>query len=507
MEILQQIRQAATEKVLTDLRLTLVDIHNDTIEMNVHKIFLYAGCEYFRKMFGSNFVERNMTELTVNDVPEVNVASDIIDSFYGKEIDHGSSDNWYHQLQYIRCCYFFGMQMKIDLRTLVVPADGFENLLDIVLNIIGINENTIKLLAHNLPIDFDMEKIPTLVLKLIYHVCNKKVMLSFYKKKLRFWEIDYPNFIQKPYDNKSYLPFEQELISACISSDSQKIATICVNNICIDIWNSETFELLKPSKVIPFYIKFDYIRFIDNDQKILLASQGNNIIVVYDISENKFDKIIIEDVVFSNFSFCGKTSQIAYECGKDMVTHNLDGSTIVRTNRVKVNNADGEYIIYFCHSQSGNLIMTQQTHSVNIYNAHTLEKLKTINYKNPLDKIMERYVRCCFISDYKIAVVFNKTDIKIYGEDNDDNIDPISYWQNMNGEINCQVLETMDEIVNNIKFCDHLVTIGTTVKIWSEKYDNSITLTNSDEKYFYGLTVQPYNDKKRELLEKYLPKN
>jgi hypothetical protein len=134
--------------VLCDLLLTLTDKKNNKIKMNVHKIVLYSSCTYFEKEL-VNFKEKNLDCIEI-EVPNAFVSYDIIMSFYGQKTNHENYPKWYHILQSYMCFDFFCMEFKEQLYDLVIPEEGFELLLDVI-DMIGYNKKTIRLLNKNIP--------------------------------------------------------------------------------------------------------------------------------------------------------------------------------------------------------------------------------------------------------------------------------------------------------------------------------------------------------------------
>lgn len=139
-----------------DLELTINDGVNKFV-INVHKIILYSSCVYFEKSltFGKN--HSNSIEILV---PNAFVVYDIIMSFYGQKINSGNYPEWKIYLESYRCRDFLGLDIDIsDIRNIIIPEEGFELLLDIIESI-GYNNETIRLLIKNLPEKYDLNKFP-----------------------------------------------------------------------------------------------------------------------------------------------------------------------------------------------------------------------------------------------------------------------------------------------------------------------------------------------------------
>ena len=73
----------------TDAIIRLVDEHDDTkvLTLPVHRAVLSLLCPFFDKMF-TGFKENKQTDIIVK-VPNVNVAHDVIMTFYGEHNNYG----------------------------------------------------------------------------------------------------------------------------------------------------------------------------------------------------------------------------------------------------------------------------------------------------------------------------------------------------------------------------------------------------------------------------------
>jgi WD40 repeat protein len=155
-----------TENLLSDLSLTLID-STDQFTMNVHKIILYLSCPYFEKLL-INCKEKYDSQITIK-IENIYVAYDIIMLFYNQKTNLANLPNWEHLLTEFKCRDFFGFPLNPELLVdLIVPNEGFELLLDVV-ELVGYNENTIKLISDNLPETYDVANFSS---ELINAICN-----------------------------------------------------------------------------------------------------------------------------------------------------------------------------------------------------------------------------------------------------------------------------------------------------------------------------------------------
>ena len=136
-----------------DLSLLLDDGENQ-LDMNVHRIILSAVCPYFLSMLTTTMSESQSDKIRIY-VPNVYVAKDIVQSFYGKKTKSVIKPDWEYFLLESKCRNYFGLEMDIErLINLTVPSEGFDLLLD-VLEIVG-NDSVLPTIMNNLPKNYDL---------------------------------------------------------------------------------------------------------------------------------------------------------------------------------------------------------------------------------------------------------------------------------------------------------------------------------------------------------------
>ena len=171
-----------------DSLLTLTD-KNNKITIATHKIILYNSCIYFKKML-TNFKEKDSNSITIQ-VPNVNISYDIIISFYHEKkiINSTNYPIWKYQLESYKCYDFFGLDF-LDTKIffdLEIPDEGFELLLDVI-ELIGFNKETIKLLNKNIPDDYDLTKFPKELLNEMYMIeKTRDIILASFDGRIRIW--------------------------------------------------------------------------------------------------------------------------------------------------------------------------------------------------------------------------------------------------------------------------------------------------------------------------------
>lgn len=162
--------QYTLDRKFTDLELTLID-SNDTMIMHLHKVILSSSCSYFETLFSSSFSD-SVSDKFRMEVLNVYVMADIINSFYTTDIkqSHNLSVVDY-QLLYVQSCNFLGLEYKIqNLEKIIFPENKFDKLLDAIDSCIGYNKETISILFYNMPMDYDLSKLPIKLLKKILKI-------------------------------------------------------------------------------------------------------------------------------------------------------------------------------------------------------------------------------------------------------------------------------------------------------------------------------------------------
>ncbi len=157
--------QYTLDRKFTDLELTLVD-SNDTLIMHLHKVILSSSCPYFETLLSSYFSD-SVSDKFRMEVVNVYVMADIINSFYTTDIKQSQNlSEVDYQLLYVQSRNFLGLEHKIqNLEKIIFPENKFDKLLDTIDSCIGYNKETISILFYNMPMDYDLSKLPVKLLK------------------------------------------------------------------------------------------------------------------------------------------------------------------------------------------------------------------------------------------------------------------------------------------------------------------------------------------------------
>lgn len=139
---------------LSPIEIILQDIHSDNrVSLTLDKNVLCEKCPFFSKMF-KGFKEQ-YEKFVVVKVPYVDITSKILKNFHGHKME--ISDDWKSQIKLYMCYDYLGI--KTDFPTKIKVQDYcFDELLDLI-ELNGYNEQTVKTLVGNLPVD-NLEKLP-----------------------------------------------------------------------------------------------------------------------------------------------------------------------------------------------------------------------------------------------------------------------------------------------------------------------------------------------------------
>ena len=80
---LDQLYMTIKNRLFTDLNLTIVDDHQKSISISLHKNILYSSAPYFRKLLTSPFKENNSNDIVIK-VPYAGVVYDLIMNLFNK---------------------------------------------------------------------------------------------------------------------------------------------------------------------------------------------------------------------------------------------------------------------------------------------------------------------------------------------------------------------------------------------------------------------------------------
>jgi WD40 repeat protein len=333
--------------------------------------------------------EKDSDNITI-EVSNARIAADIIMSFYGQTIN---SPNNKYLLESIKCKYFFGLDFDQSLLdNIEVSEEDFDLFMDVI-DLIGYNEKTIKLINKNIPETYDLSKFPKellnemLSLGQIYHIvsCNDN--------SINVWDAESGLLIKKLTDHKS------NIWCACYTSNNKYIISGDeAGNI--HIWDAEKYCL-----VHTFFD--DYSRGIT----CLCLSPDNQ----YILCGNRNDNIRIWDAqtYTSRYTMYGHGNTIRSLCYSPDGAHIASGSD---DRTIKIWNSKTYFLIRtlwghtnnindICYSPDNKQIISFSTMMV-IWNAISGDLIYTLDMKYDLCGICSldgQYIALC--DEYHIKIL------------------------------------------------------------------------------------------------------
>ncbi|AGC02303.1 BTB domain containing protein [Acanthamoeba polyphaga moumouvirus] len=146
-------------EILSDTELILIDKNNKKY-LKLHKLILYTKSPFFQKLF-TTFFKGKIKSQIILEVFDVDVCIDIIKSFYGVEIL--PNDNWKYQISNYMCRQQLLLESSLS-KELKIPENEFEEFLSIILSR-EYNDEIIDLISINLPLNFNLNKLPIDLIK------------------------------------------------------------------------------------------------------------------------------------------------------------------------------------------------------------------------------------------------------------------------------------------------------------------------------------------------------
>ncbi|ANB50964.1 putative BTB/POZ domain-containing protein [Powai lake megavirus] len=409
----------------TDLKLTIEDDANKFV-INVHKIILYSSCIYFEKLL--TFGENQLDDISIT-VPNAYVTRDIIMNFYGQKINSGNYPKWKIYLESYRCYDFLGLKFDIsDIRHLIVPEEGFELLLDVI-EIIGYNDETIKLLITNLPENYDLKKLPKELLTEMI-----KLSRNHYYIAERYDELYVCNLITHDIIKKMPIcdvseEIKYEYGEIILSPDSSQIAYVSVENNIV-IWSIDMAQILHVVKNNYYSTKLSY----STDSKRLAFNKSNEIFII----DTEYGSII------NSFKTYQEISKIRYlNNDKILIVHEFSKNLNVKVSRIKIydiKTGDFEKNLLDCRYKINKLLCKEKylviigcDYKIRLYNIETnnLNILKghkkfitDICFNQNVTKLASSsYDGTIIIWDIETCKKINTIQNIINNNDNDDNDD------------------------------------------------------------------------------------
>ncbi|BCS82545.1 putative BTB/POZ domain-containing protein [Cotonvirus japonicus] len=246
--------QAFDSEFLSDVKIILVN-DKKQLSLNLHRIVLSTRCNFFEKMF-SNF---NQQFENIVQVIDVDIAKDVIKFIYGFELNQ--PDNWQYKLKYYICCDYFGLncQLPTDIK---VSSDCFDNLLDLI-EIIGYTDETIKILANNIPHDYDISTLPFELVKELNNYIHSSDMVIMYQKNKNINTFDRTidiDIVNKDTKQMEKIYSKEYCRNLCYLSNIDKIAFTVSNTLFIYDLNTKTTQEHKADNITFELLIYNWVK-------------------------------------------------------------------------------------------------------------------------------------------------------------------------------------------------------------------------------------------------------
>ncbi|BCS83571.1 BTB/POZ domain and WD-repeat protein [Cotonvirus japonicus] len=332
------------------LSIVLIDDIQE-IKINVDRDILAQSCTYFNNLL-TKFQEQNSTIVKLT-IPYANIARDVIEQLCNSNSIINDSTDIEYQLKFYKTCVFFGIEIDHKfLENIKVPCQCFDLLLDVI-DIIGYDEHTIKIIVNNLPLDYDISTFPKSLIDEMYTISTSYEIIA---------SIDYGLTIQR-YDPDTLKLFEY--VNFSVSSFYYIIYLQHNNNI-----------------------------FLENDKDIKIVNFNNNTKKhVYTFSQkNNLSFNIAFSLTSKNLSICD---------GKKIFVVDEEKNSVLKTLKHKKKCSQP------CYSPSDKYFAVTNYNNIIIYNTST--------YK--IDKVIQQRKCSCYAftyDDQMIAIGSQDANIYIY---------------------------------------------------------------------------------------------
>uniref|UniRef100_A0A6G6ADG5 Putative BTB-POZ domain-containing protein n=1 Tax=Borely moumouvirus TaxID=2712067 RepID=A0A6G6ADG5_9VIRU len=322
--------QVYESNVFYDVELVLFDKKNKKF-IKLHKLLLHNGSPFFQKLF-TIFFNNKIKPQIILEVFDVDVCVDIIKTFYGIKIL--PKDDWKYQISNYICKQQLLLSNNLP-KELKIPENEFEEFLSIIQSR-EYNDEIIDLIATNLPLNFNLDKLPIELIKKINEryidfqilaVGNKGIYIvnlnnNTHNKIINasFENIDYNNNLNKIIIRKGYSTpciYSDGFCVYDLSGNEINLDSCCENKKIIGLLKNldikhRTYicDLIKESKYSVRYFKYssDYEKIIftvcESESESDSDSDSDS-----DINDN-FDNYVSENLIKGIYFYDLKTGEI-----------------------------------------------------------------------------------------------------------------------------------------------------------------------------------------------------
>ncbi|AGF84913.1 hypothetical protein QJ854_gp869 [Moumouvirus goulette] len=318
--------------------------NDDTNQMIIEtdRDILCQKSKYFQKMF-SSLREKN-DDLIFIKVPNPVLAFDIVTSLINDQSIIVQDFEPLYLLEYIKCQDFFGI--KIDgtcLKNIKIEHQYFDLLLDVI-DIIGYDDFTIKIITENLPDNYNFSNFPKELLNEINRLSNLY--------KIVYWtRRGYVHTVDLETGSTEDLGLYLKPIGNIFTSKSGNIIIFSLKKEVV-VYNINTNNKVVIS--LDFTLKNCYI----SDMGNYIAITSSNKVCIYHINTNKnFEEEVKAILIGEKYLTCGtenlcfSSDELYLICGLGM---NLEIINISKSLDKKNELVGHNYLIEsVCHSENG----------------------------------------------------------------------------------------------------------------------------------------------------------
>ena len=187
------------------------------IKVYAHRIVLILShSSYFDALLTGGLKEQYASKIPLN-VQNADVAHDIIASFYGVTARSGNLPDWEYVLEYIQLCDFWRLSWNQSLMTnLHMSPEGFEQFVDKIFSIVGLDDAIVQVINKNLPKDYPITKLPKCIVNQLIKLLPYDIVYAT-SKGIEMWNSGDESITQisniKPINQ--VIPFGHNII--CVS--------------------------------------------------------------------------------------------------------------------------------------------------------------------------------------------------------------------------------------------------------------------------------------------------
>lgn len=387
----------------TSVSITFLDETNK-VTFSIDVTILMNGCDFFKGLL-VNFKEKDQESITIK-VSNAYVAYDVVMDFSGviKKGNSGNLESWRHRLELIKCydywCMPYDSSLLKDLK--VPPEEGFDLLLDVI-ELVGYNDITIKLISDNLPKNYDVYKFPKELIDEMIRLNKLYRIISSGHERITIWDaltgkliktID-KNDIEK--DTFSISEIDAKSLGIINTSDKKHVKYL-INTML------RKYAIFNPNKQQFEYGKIDVLTgahiIINNRKQICFSPNGENVAYVKKrLSMFIYAPPINEKVIVIADATSWKSICETLDCKIDIlcVNYSLDNRTIASGDYYGVTTIWDAYtgkkikslvkvkkhfeaIECVCYTPDNLQIITaDSSHNINIWDILTGKLIKTFN--------------------------------------------------------------------------------------------------------------------------------